>query len=155
MDGFTSGCFATALRIVQWPKPFLTLAKPLQSGWLFQRKIPSTAPTSRATLQYLQYFYIRSRLKERGEKKRQISGIAHARGKGVTHSGNLIWNKHCHDWLQSVIKKVHWMNTIPRPSFLIAKEVNSAKVAAWLASCSICSLTLDVIVVSAQSWNNC
>ena len=40
------------------------------------------------------------------------------------------------------------MNTIPRLSFLVAKEVNSAKVAAWLASCSICSLTLNVIVVS-------
>ena len=117
--------------------------------WLFQRiKIPSTAATSGATLKYLQHLYIRSRLKERGEKKRQISGIAYARGKGVAHSGNLIWNKHCHEWLQSVITKGHWMNTIPRPSFLVAKEVISAKMAAWLASCSICSLTLNVIVVS-------
>ena len=90
MDLLVGADFATALRIVQWPRPFLALAKPLQSGWLFQRKIHSTAATSGATLQYLQYFYIRSRLKERGEKKRQISGIAHARGKGVAHSGNLI-----------------------------------------------------------------
>ena len=54
MDLLEGTGVSTALRIVQWPKPFLTPAKPLRLGWLFQRKIPSTATTLGATLQYLQ-----------------------------------------------------------------------------------------------------
>ena len=44
MDGFTgrSWCFqwklSTAIRIVQWSKPFHTPAQPLRSGWIFQKK---------------------------------------------------------------------------------------------------------------------
>ena len=44
MDGFIgkSWCFqwklSTAIRIVQWSKPFHTPAQPLRSGWIFQKK---------------------------------------------------------------------------------------------------------------------
>ena len=67
MDGWMDGWIylwvlvTTALKNVQWPKPFLTPAKPLPSGWLFQRIDSSTANTTGATLQYLQYSDSRSR----------------------------------------------------------------------------------------------
>ena len=61
MDLLVGTGVSTALENVQWPKPFLTPAKPLRSGWLFQRIDSSTATTTGATLQYLQYFNSRSR----------------------------------------------------------------------------------------------
>ena len=61
MDLLVGTGVSTALENVQWPKPFLTPAKPLRSGWLFQRIDSSTATTTGATLQYLQYFISRSR----------------------------------------------------------------------------------------------
>ena len=61
MDLLVGTGVSTALENVQWPKPFLTPAKPLRSGWLFQRIDSSTATTTGATLQYLQYFDSRSR----------------------------------------------------------------------------------------------
>ena len=45
MDLLVGTGVATALAIVQWPKPFLEPAKPLRSGWLFQRINSSTATT--------------------------------------------------------------------------------------------------------------
>ena len=56
MDLLVGTGVSTALENVQWPKPFLTPAKPLRSGWLIQRIDSSTATTTGATLQYLQYF---------------------------------------------------------------------------------------------------
>ena len=61
MDLFVGTGVSTALENVQWPKPFLTPAKPLRSGWFIQRIDSSTATTTGATLQYLQYFNSRSR----------------------------------------------------------------------------------------------
>ena len=61
MDGTIYLWVLVFLENVQWPKPFLTPAKPLRSGWLFQRIDSSTATTTGATLQYLQYFISRSR----------------------------------------------------------------------------------------------
>ena len=61
MDLLVGTGVTTALENVQWPKPFLTPAKPLRSGWLIQRIDSSTATTTGATLQYLQYFNSRSR----------------------------------------------------------------------------------------------
>ena len=61
MDLLVGTGVATALENVQWPKPFLTPAKPLRSGWLIQRIDSSTATTTGATLPYLQYFDSRSR----------------------------------------------------------------------------------------------
>ena len=79
MDLLVGTGVTTALENVQWPKPFLTPAKPLRSGWLFQRIDSSTATTTGATLQYLQYFDSRSRqiavgpgLKESGVKVQYI-----------------------------------------------------------------------------------
>ena len=46
MDLLVGAGVSTALRIVQWSKPFLTPTQPLRSGWLFQRKTPPTATTS-------------------------------------------------------------------------------------------------------------
>ena len=61
MDLLVGTGVSTALENVQWPKPFLTPAKPLRSGWLIQRIDSSTATTTGATLPYLQYFDSRSR----------------------------------------------------------------------------------------------
>ena len=61
MDLLVGTGVSTALENVQWPKPFLTPAKPLRSGWFIQRIDSSTATTTGATLQYLQYFIRRSR----------------------------------------------------------------------------------------------
>ena len=61
MDLLVGTGVSTALENVQWPKPFLTPAKPLRSGWFIQRIDSSTATTTGATLQYLQYFNSRSR----------------------------------------------------------------------------------------------
>ena len=61
MDLLVGTGVSTALENVQWPKPFLTPAKPLRSGWFIQRIDSSTATTTGATLQYLQYFISRSR----------------------------------------------------------------------------------------------
>ena len=38
MDLLVGAGVSTALRIVQWSKPFHTLAQPLRLGWLFQKK---------------------------------------------------------------------------------------------------------------------
>ena len=81
MDLLVGTGVSTALENVQWPKPFLTPAKPLRSGWLFQRIDSSTATTTGATLQYLQYFISRSR---------QM-----AVGPGVKESGGKIQKKTC------------------------------------------------------------
>ena len=40
MDLLSGTGVATALRNVQWPKPFHTPAQPLRLGWLFQRTKP-------------------------------------------------------------------------------------------------------------------
>ena len=61
MDLLVGTGVTTALENVQWPKPFLTPAKPLRSGWFIQRIDSSTATTTGATLQYLQYFDSQSR----------------------------------------------------------------------------------------------
>ena len=41
MDLLSGTGVATALRNVQWPKPFHTPAQPLRLGWLIQRTNPS------------------------------------------------------------------------------------------------------------------
>ena len=41
MDLLSGTGVATALRNVQWPKPFHTPAQPLRLGWLVQRTNPS------------------------------------------------------------------------------------------------------------------
>ena len=71
MDLLVGTGVSTALENVQWPKPFLTPAKPLRSGWLIQRIDSSTATTTGATLPYLQYFDSRSRQTAVGPDKRK------------------------------------------------------------------------------------
>ena len=77
MDLLVGTGVSTALENVQWPKPFLTPAKPLRSGWLFQRIDSSTATTTGATLQYLQYFNSRSRQTAVGPGVRGGCGKVH------------------------------------------------------------------------------
>jgi len=60
MDLLVGTGVSTALENVQWPKPFLTPAKPLRSGWLIQRIDSSTATTTGATLPYLRYLFTRA-----------------------------------------------------------------------------------------------
>ena len=61
MDLLVGTGVTTALENVQWPKPFLTPAKPLRSGWLFQRIDSSTATTTGAIvmlISVLKSFYV-------------------------------------------------------------------------------------------------
>ena len=84
MDLLVGTGVSTALENVQWPKPFLTPAKPLRSGWFIQRIDSSTATTTGATLQYLQYFNSRSRQTAVGPGVRGGCGKVHKKKKLVS-----------------------------------------------------------------------